>query len=394
MRITTLQQAEFRSSVDVPPERAFLPEAEFLACIRKERHRSDRSRATLSLIRLQLAKRGEGYDSGYDYALEAVLHRVRFLDEVGWLEPGIVGILLPETTRDGAWALVRDLQRNDTTGHLRKADATIFTYPDVDGQGPGDGGNGTQRRNGEHKRNGDPAQKGETERRQPRVAREPVASSVATQATPEPRPLVELLLDKAPWWKRPIDVIGSSAALVLLSPLMLGAALAVKFTSPGPVFYSSWRVGLGGRKFRFHKFRTMCVDAEQKKRALMAQNEADGPVFKMERDPRVTGIGRILRKTSIDELPQLWNVLTGEMSLVGPRPPLPEETLWYEPWQRRRLELKGGITCLWQVSGRSNISFEEWCRLDVKYHQTRSFLGDLGILFRTVPAVLTARGAR
>jgi lipopolysaccharide/colanic/teichoic acid biosynthesis glycosyltransferase len=191
-----------------------------------------------------------------------------------------------------------------------------------------------------------------------------------------------------------VDVAGASLALVLLSPLMLGAALAVKVSSPGPVFYSSWRVGKGGQKFRFHKFRTMCVDAEKQKKDLLAQNEASGPVFKMERDPRITPIGRILRKSSVDELPQLWNVLVGDMALVGPRPPIPEETIWYEPWQRRRLELKGGLTCLWQISGRSNVSFEEWCRLDVKYHENRSFLGDVGILFRTVPAVFTARGAK
>lgn len=387
MRITTQRQTEFRTSVDTPPDRAFLPEAEFLACVRKERQRSDRSRATLSLIRLQITKKDAEYEAGYEYALDSILHRVRSLDEVGWLEPGVVGILLPETSKDGAWQLVKDLQRNDTTGYLRTAEVAIFTYPDSSDDGSGGRGNG------KHDQRAHP-RSGEVERRHPRIVREPVTNGIGVQDSAPDRPLVDLLLDKAPWWKRPVDVAGSSVALVLLSPLMLAAALAVRLSSPGPVIYSSWRVGLGGRKFRFHKFRTMCADAEQKKHHLRALNEADGPVFKMERDPRVTPVGRILRKTSIDELPQLWNVLKGEMSLVGPRPPLPDETVWYEPWQRRRLELKGGITCLWQVSGRSNVSFEEWCRLDVKYHETRSFLGDLGILFRTVPAVLTARGAK
>jgi len=316
------------------------------------------------------------------------VRRVRLLDEVGWLEPGVVGILLPETPKEGAWRLVKDLQRNDTTGFLRTAEITIYVYPDPLDPGPGDGSNGRRtpaERNGtsEHGSNG--------ERRQPRVVHEGAPTRVSSEHA---QPLVGLLLDKEPWWKRPLDVVGASFALVVLSPLMLSAALATKLSSPGPVFYSGWRVGKGGRKFRFHKFRTMCVDAEKKKQDLMALNEADGPVFKMKRDPRVTPIGRILRKTSIDELPQFWNVLVGEMSLVGPRPPIPEETRWYAPWQRRRLELKGGLTCLWQISGRSNVSFEEWCRLDVKYHENRSFLGDIGILLRTVPAVLAARGAR
>ncbi|MBK7644957.1 MAG: sugar transferase [Planctomycetes bacterium] len=340
----------------------------------------------LVLVGLRLPKLESSYESGLEYVLEAIPRRIRSLDEVGWLESGVIGILLPETTKEGASHLVKDLQRNDTTGFLRLAEVTIYTYPETPDGGPG-GGNGR----------GEPREHAnEGERRTARVGRD--ASSTlrvsSTQVSPAAQPLVELLLDREPWWKRPIDVIGSSFALVAFSPLMLGAALAIKIGSPGPLIYSSWRVGKGGRKFRFFKFRTMCVDAEKKKKDLMSQNEASGPVFKMERDPRITPIGRILRKTSVDELPQLWNVLIGDMSLVGPRPPIPEETIWYEPWQRRRLELKGGLTCLWQISGRSNVSFEEWCRLDVKYHERRSFLGDIGILFRTVPAVFTARGAK
>jgi len=391
MRITPLHQSATRSQVVDSADREFLPEAEFLACIRKERQRSDRSRATLSLIGLRLPSLREAYDPGYDYALESILHRVRCLDEVGWLEPGVVGILLPVTAEEGARQLVKYLQRNDTTGYLRGAVVSVFVYPDSADSGLGDGGEG-RREPAERKRDGD--HNGNGERRQPRVAHEGANARVSSAPERSAEPLVELLLDREPWWKRPVDVVGACVALVLLSPVMLGAAVAIKLGSPGPLFYSSWRVGKGGRAFRFHKFRTMCVDAEKKKKGLLALNEADGPVFKMERDPRVTPIGRILRKSSIDELPQFWNVLRGDMSLVGPRPPIPEETRWYAPWQRRRLELKGGLTCLWQVSGRSNVSFEEWCRLDVKYHTNRSFLGDIGILFRTIPAVLAARGAK
>jgi len=384
MRITPLQESTFSSPTAPAAEREFLPEAQFLACVRKERQRSDRSHAMLALVGIRLKKQGDSYDPGLDFAFESILRRVRSLDEVGWLEPGVVGLLLPETTKEGAWSLAKDLQRNDTTGYFRTAEISVYSYPDQPDSGPGGNGRG-RREPSEHD--------GNPERRQPRVAREPVTTRVSAESHPT-KPLVELLLDKEPWWKRPIDVAGSAFGLLLLSPVMIGAALAVKLSSPGPVFYSSWRVTKGGRKFRFHKFRTMGVDAEKKKQELLGQNEASGPVFKMERDPRITPIGRLLRKSSVDELPQLWNVFVGDMSLVGPRPPIPEETLWYEPWQRRRLELKGGLTCLWQVSGRSNVSFEEWCRLDVKYHENRSFLGDLGILFRTLPAVFTARGAK
>ena len=388
MRISPLQHSTARTERATSADREFLPESAFLACIRKERQRSDRSRATLSLISLRLPKRASAYDAGLDYALEGILRRVRLLDEVGWLEPGVVGILLPETSKEGAWRLVKDLQRNDTTGNLRTAEIAIYVYPDPTDPGPGDNGNG---RRTPAERNGNGEHNGNGERRPPRVVHE---GSPTLASAEHAQPLVGLLLDQEPWWKRPVDVVGATFALVVLSPLMLSAALATKLSSPGPVLYSGWRVGKGGRTFRFHKFRTMCVDAEQKKKELMALNEADGPVFKMKRDPRVTPVGRILRKTSIDELPQFWNVLVGDMSLVGPRPPIPEETKWYAPWQRRRLELKGGLTCLWQISGRSNVSFEEWCRLDVKYHENRSFLGDIGILLRTVPAVLAARGAR
>lgn len=148
-----------------------------------------------------------------------------------------------------------------------------------------------------------------------------------------------------------------------------------------------------GRFFTMYKFRTMCVNAEQKLEELRAQNEADGPVFKMKKDPRVTPIGRFLRKTSLDELPQFFNVLNGSMSLVGPRPPLPKEVEKYTPYQMHRLDAKGGITCYWQCSGRSNIMFDEWVELDLKYIRDRSFATDAKILFRTVGAVLRRDGA-
>jgi len=193
--------------------------------------------------------------------------------------------------------------------------------------------------------------------------------------------------------KRLFDLFAAAVLLVLFSPLFLLIAIAIKVDSPGPVFYVSTRLGRRAKPFRFYKFRSMYVGAERMKQQLLHLNEMDGPVFKIRNDPRATRVGRLLRKTSLDELPQLINVLRGEMSLVGPRPPIPEEVEQYETWQRRRLSVTPGITCLWQVSGRNRISFREWMEMDMKYIDSISFLTDLRILLLTIPAVLRAKGA-
>jgi exopolysaccharide biosynthesis polyprenyl glycosylphosphotransferase len=174
---------------------------------------------------------------------------------------------------------------------------------------------------------------------------------------------------------------------------MLATAIAIKATDRGPIIFSQVRSGRNGRKFRMHKFRSMVVDAEKLKKELEKLNEMDGPVFKIKHDPRITRVGRFIRKTSIDELPQLFNVLFGDMSLVGPRPPLPSEVAQYQPWQRRRLSVKPGITGPWQVSGRNEISFEEWMRMDLDYIDNWSLWLDLRIIFMTVPVVLIHKGA-
>jgi exopolysaccharide biosynthesis polyprenyl glycosylphosphotransferase len=193
--------------------------------------------------------------------------------------------------------------------------------------------------------------------------------------------------------KRALDLAGATLGLVIAAPLMLLAAIAIKVESRGPVFYRSTRVGRGGRPFTFFKLRSMVNGADRHRHHLSHLNECDGPVFKISRDPRVTAVGRFLRTTSLDELPQLWNVLRGDMSLVGPRPPLPEEVSHYQPWQMRRLDVRPGLTCLWQISGRSRIGFEEWMRLDLEYIHRRSLRLDLQILLRTIPAVLSREGA-
>jgi lipopolysaccharide/colanic/teichoic acid biosynthesis glycosyltransferase len=193
--------------------------------------------------------------------------------------------------------------------------------------------------------------------------------------------------------KRLFDIVGALVALVLSSPLLALAALLIKLESRGPVVYKSVRIGRGARPFTFFKLRSMVNGADRHRHTLSHLNETDGPVFKMARDPRVTRIGRLLRISSVDEIPQLWNVLRGEMSLVGPRPPIAEEVAQYEPWQLRRLDVLPGITCLWQISGRSRIGFQEWMRLDLEYIKHRSLWLDLKILVRTIPAVLSREGA-
>ena len=193
--------------------------------------------------------------------------------------------------------------------------------------------------------------------------------------------------------KRMFDIASSGGALLVLSPLLVAVALIIKLTSKGPILFRQPRVGLQGRAFNMLKFRSMVVNAEELKAKLMAQNEQTGPVFKMVRDPRITWIGRFIRKYSIDELPQLINVLRGEMSIVGPRPPIPSEVEKYEAWQRRRLSVRPGLTCVWQVSGRNSISFEEWMYLDMQYIDHWSLSQDFSLILKTVPVVLTGRGA-
>jgi exopolysaccharide biosynthesis polyprenyl glycosylphosphotransferase len=205
------------------------------------------------------------------------------------------------------------------------------------------------------------------------------------------------------WWvsssqayhysKRAIDIVLAMITLILLSPIFVLVALMIKLDSPGPVFFIQTRVGKWGKLFSCLKLRSMYVDAEARKSELASFNEADGPVFKIKDDPRITRIGRIIRKWSLDEIPQLINVLRGEMSLVGPRPPLPSEVAQYEYYQLRRLDVKPGITGLQQVSGRSNLDFTEWISLDIEYIERRSLWFDMLILLRTIPAVISTRGA-
>jgi len=193
--------------------------------------------------------------------------------------------------------------------------------------------------------------------------------------------------------KRAFDIVFSAIFLLVASPILLVLAIGVRLTSRGPVMFKQIRVGRGGRYFHCYKFRSMCVDAESKKEQLMHLNEATGPVFKIKQDPRITPYGHFMRKFSLDELPQFVNVLKGDMSVVGPRPPITTEVEVYSAHERRRLAIRPGLTCLWQVNGRCNLSFEQWVELDLKYIDTMSFWNDFKIILRTIPAVITGAGA-
>ena len=185
-------------------------------------------------------------------------------------------------------------------------------------------------------------------------------------------------------FKRIIDIIGAGLGLILLSPIIAIVACAVKVTSKGPIFFSQKRVGKNGELFEMYKFRSMVVNAEELKGNLEDQNEMSGPMFKIKDDPRVTKVGKFIRKTSIDELPQLWNVLKGDMSLVGPRPSLPKEVEQFDNWMFKRLSVRPGLTCYWQVSGRNNIDFEDWMKLDCRYVDERNLWIDIKLIFKTV----------
>jgi lipopolysaccharide/colanic/teichoic acid biosynthesis glycosyltransferase len=194
--------------------------------------------------------------------------------------------------------------------------------------------------------------------------------------------------------KRLLDVVGAGLGLLVLSPLMVSVAVLIWLHDRGPIFFSQKRVGQWGREFDCPKFRSMVKDAEALKAALLAQNQhQDGITFKMKCDPRITPIGRFIRKTSIDELPQLWSVFKGDMSLVGPRPPVPQEVIRYSLAQRRRLDMKPGLTCFWQVGGRGDVDFSEQVQMDIQYVDSQSFWLDVVLILRTVPAVLLGRGA-
>lgn len=302
--------------------------------------------------------------------------RLRITDEAGRLGTGLVCAILPFTPPKGAMNLADDICLL-FPDEVAPPICTVHAYPFGNMPPevvPRDGGTDGKATDATPNRRGRPS---------------------ISAPTPEPAhvPLEPLFRRPMPLAKRVVDVIVAGLGLAALVPFLPIVALAIKVTSPGPVFFKQRRAGLGGQPFVMWKLRTMVADAEALKTELMARNEQNGPAFKIKRDPRVTTLGRNLRATSIDELPQLWNVLRGDMSLVGPRPLPCGESDKCEPWQRRRLDVVPGLTCIWQVRGRSAVSFDEWVRMDVEYIETQSLVADFRLLLATVPAVVLRKGA-
>ena len=388
--------------------RGVLSVPEFRAVLQRERNRSERSHLPFSVLICTVrgdgaeaassngnghaaSRNGGARDPGATAAAVAVVlkQRLRTTDEVGWLDRDQLAALLPYTPIEEAHAVLAALERELHRAGV-SAPWSIESYPPAGfGRVPSTNGSshGAMRTDaGRDDSNGAPPTSG--------AAAPPTSAAGANAGVAREVPLLPtLLFTPLPAWKRAMDVAGATVALLLLWPVILAAAIAIKLDTRGPVFYRQRRIGAGGREFGFFKLRTMQVGADEMKCDLQQENEASGPVFKMRADPRITRVGRFLRRSSIDELPQFWNVLQRDMSLVGPRPPTPDEVVHYEPWQLRRLQITPGITCLWQVSGRSEVAFVDWVRLDLRYAERRSPVYDLGLIVKTVPAVISGRGA-
>lgn len=364
--------------------------------LHRERARADRHQREFALVVLRL--RGEAGEWAVLRLARLVLDAARATDEVGRYDDDAVCAILPDTDAGGAWFFAR---RVCDAARLKQLDPICLVYAYPSAWRPDDA---------DDLESHDDAQRRCRHRRDP-ASREQ-ASGGNHDASLDRRPAMRFTPDRGsddvpveslqahflrrmPWWKRSIDFVGAAVGLIIFSPVMLLVSAAIKLTDPaGPVIFKQRRAGLGGRPFVIYKFRTMRADAERMKAQLMAMNEQDGPAFKITRDPRVTWIGHFLRKTSLDELPQLLNVLRGDMSLVGPRPLPVDESENCDQWHKRRLDVTPGLTCIWQVHGRSRVTFDEWARMDIRYVRRRRLWHDLSIILQTIPAVLLRRGAK
>ena len=369
--------------------------------IEKEIHRADRRglNPEFALILFDFNDHKVN-DTQLNDLLRSFEERIRVSDTIGWFDMKLA-ILLPETDRHGAFLVVDTLMELAQEKNV-DLDATVSIYP-WDDRIKGD------------------FDSTESTRPQLQPPAEPaddrpfLSSGIdstdfqgGTATLVEPKKIVrtqsfttggtgERILfsqsERTPFWKRSIDFTGAAFGLVALSPIFLATAFAIKSTSKGPVFFRQKREGKDGRQFYIYKFRTMCVNAEEQKEELRILSEQDGPAFKLKDDPRITKVGKYLRKSCIDELPQLFNVLVGNMSLVGPRPLPVNESHGCKAWQRRRLSVLPGLTCIWQARGGRDIKFSDWMRMDLEYIENRGFWNDMKILGETAKVVIMHKGS-
>jgi lipopolysaccharide/colanic/teichoic acid biosynthesis glycosyltransferase len=418
--------------------------------LRREIARADRGGRGFSLVLFRV-KPGQPDYQGTRALVHVLLKRARLTDEVGWFSEGYLCAMLTGTPEHGARIFAEGVIET-VSRHAPRPVAVVYSYPsanvslpgalgaaprgaaqlsaaqadrsdedhdDHDDEIHGDQG-GHNRVNG--KANGHALKhvNGEGASSDSRSSGAPVAARLDHQPTHQPtkaaRDLLkfvqsgfeneieepglpaghvgDLLAAPLPFWKRVIDIVGALCGILIFSPLMIVAAIGVRLSSPGPIIFKQKRSGLAGRPFQIYKFRTMVNNAESKRKELEALSEQDGPAFKITNDPRLTTVGKILRKTSVDELPQFFNVLKGDMSLVGPRPLPCSESEGCLPWQKHRMNITPGLTCIWQVKGRSRVGFDDWVRMDMAYMRRRTFWRDIQIIFATIPAVLLRRGAK
>jgi lipopolysaccharide/colanic/teichoic acid biosynthesis glycosyltransferase len=381
--------------------------------LRRERARCDRNSGSFSLVLFKLEILPVKERNLMRLA-KLVLDLIRETDEIGRFDDQTICAVLPDTAPNGAAILVnRVRERADARGLVPTC--TVFAYPDAgpddelgstsnsNGQSNGHLSNGSHKDlhtngngNGHMRMTPSPDDSGELAFDQggPALAilNMPSRSTRMEPAT-EVLPLGYLLAEPLPWWKRAVDIIASSIGILATLPLMIVAAIGIKLTSPGPIIFKQKRTGLGGKHFSIYKFRTMNVGADKMVDALRHKSEQDGPAFKLKNDPRIFRFGKLLRNTSIDELPQLFNILFGDMTLVGPRPLPIKEADACNGWYAHRHDVTPGLTCIWQVHGRSRVKFEDWMRMDRRYAKRRHLWSDIKLVIKTIPAVLLRRGA-
>ncbi len=390
------------SSTDIQPR------GQFRALIMRERIRADRNQHLFSLL---LFTTGAGANSiGVQHLARVLADRVRLTDEVGWFDNRRIGVLLPYTSAGGAQTLAEDVCKTITT-RAAPPEYTVHTYPSkwfAEGNGHPDQYSSTDFSPGSKtkrsQRPSAPAKDGDDENTP--LSSEIASAYMASKSGTLTQGIEPFFAGSLPRWKRAMDVVCASLGLVVLSPLLILIALIVKVSSPGPVFFKQPRVGRSGRLFTMLKFRTMKPNIDKSAHrqymcALINGGSRDKPMTKLDDVSQLTAVGKILRGTSIDELPQLINVLRGEMTLVGPRPPVPYEVDAYSHWHHARFDVVPGMTGLWQVSGKNRLAFSEMVRLDIRYARKLSVCSDVAILLKTPLAIasdikdnLTARKQR